>query len=157
MAHTIESNNARYAKLFQDIFPESVKQVNFAVIDMDVTRLSVADILRNVDRNFPKNSSARNAIANGNMAVAILCKTELLKPLSGLIIVICDDGEKIHIRSKDYVVLGISECTISFADNIMDMLDKLTTYLIQNYGEIIPSFDKFYTLYVYDAYELEGD
>ena len=119
--------------------------------------LSVADILRNVDRTFPKNTSARNAIANGTMAVAVMCKTDLLKPIAGLIIVICADGADIQIKSKDYIVMGVSESTINSADHIRDMLDKLTTYLIKNYGTVISSFEKFYTLYIYDAYEMEAD
>jgi hypothetical protein len=143
--------------MLKDIFPEKVTQVNFATIDMDVTMLSVADILRNVDKSFPRNSAARNAMANGQMAVAVLCRTDTLKPIQGLIIVICADGSDIHIKSKDYVVMGISESTIGSNDRILDMLDKLTTYLIQNYGEIIESFEKFYTLYIYDAYEMEAE
>ena len=77
--------------------------------------------------------------------------------MQGLIIVVCDDGSTINIKSRDYIVMGISEATICSNDRILDMLDKLTTYLIQNYGEIIPSFEKFYTYFIYDAYELEGD
>ena len=156
MGQSIDLNNTKY-QMLKDIFPEKVKQVNFAVIDMDVTMLSVADILRNIDRNFPRNTSGRNAIANGQMAVAILCHTETLKPMQGLIIVVCADGSDINIKSRDYIVMGISESTIGSNDRILDMLDKLTTYLISNYRDVIPSFDKFYTYFVYDAYELEGD
>ena len=154
MNQTIDVSQAKY-QMLKDIFPDSIKQVNFAVIDMDVTMLSVADILRNIDRSFPRNSSARNAISNGQMAVAVLCKTDTIKPMLGLIIVVCNDGSTINIRSRDYIVMGVSESTISSNDRILDMLDKLTTYLIQNYGEVIPSFDKFYTYFIYDAYELE--
>lgn len=156
MANSIDLNNAKY-QMLRDVFPEKVQQINFATIDMDITMLSVADVLRNIDRSFPRNSSARNAMANGQMAVAVMCKTELIKPLQGIIIVVCADGTGINIKSRDYVVMGISESTISSNDRILDMLDKLTTYLIQNYGEVIPSFEKFYTYFIYDAYELEGD
>lgn len=156
MGQSVDLSNAKY-QMLREIFPEKVKQVNFAIIDMDVTMLSIGDILRNIDRNFLKNSSMRNAIANGQMAVAVLCQTELIKPLNGLIIVVCDDGSNINIRSKDYIVMGVSESTISSEDRILDMLDKLTTYLIQNYGDIIQSFEKFYTYFIYDAYELEDE
>ena len=67
----------------------------------------------------------------------------------------CDDGASVHIKSKDYIVLGISESTLSSNDKILDMLDKLTTYLIKNYAEVLPNFEKFYSLYIYDAYEME--
>ena len=75
--------------------------------------------------------------------------------MKGLIIVITNDSNTVNIKSRDYIVLAVSENTISSNDRILDMLDKFTTYLMQNYGDIIPSFKEFYTLYVYDAYELE--
>ena len=38
------------------------------------------------------------------------------------------------------------------------MLDRLTTYLIKNYGNTeIPNFERFYTLFIYDAFEMEDD
>lgn len=153
---TIDTSSEKYSML-REIFPEDIKQVHFANVDMDVTMLSIADILRNINRSFPTNTSARNAMANGTMAVAVLCRTKLLKPVKGLIIVVTRDSSEINIRSKDYVVLAISENTISSDVKIMDMLDKFTTYLIKNYGDIITSFKEFYTLYVYDAYELEDE
>lgn len=156
MGQPLDASNPKY-QMLKDIFPEKVKQVNFASIDMDITMLSIADILRNINRNFPKNTSARNAIANGQMAVAVMCKTDLLKPISGMIIVVCGDGGEINIKSKNYIVLGISEDTIGSSDRILDMLDKFTTYLLHNYGDVIPSLEKFYTLYVYDADEMEGN
>lgn len=154
---TPDAGNVRAARLrmLKDILPESVTNVHMAIVDMDITLLSIADILRNINRSFPKNTTSRNAIANGQMAVAVLCKTDLLKPLSGLIIVVTADDTQVKIKSKNYVVLAVSEQTISNADRIMDMLDRFTTYLIQNYGALVPSFEKFYTLFVYDAYEME--
>lgn len=155
MAQNIDIHTNTKYQMLKDIFPEKIRQVNFATVDMDVTMLSIADILRNINRNFPQNTSARNAIVNGNAAVAVLCKTDLLKPIKGLIIIVCDDGGSINLKSRDYIVMGVSEDTITSEDNILSMLDQLTNYLIQNYGEVIESFEKFYTLYVYDAYELE--
>lgn len=156
MAQNVNLDNPKY-KMLKNILPETVTQVNFAVIDMDITMLSIADVLRNINRTFPLHTSARNAIANGQMAVAVLCQTEYLKPLNGLIIVICGNGEDVHIRSKEYIVMSVAEDTIQSNDKVLDMLDRFTNYLIKNYGEVIPSFDKFYTYFVYDAYELEGD
>lgn len=148
------TNDKKY-QMLKEIFPETIKQVNFVTIDLDVTMLSLADILRNIHRNFPFNSAARNAIANGTMAVAVLCKSDLLKPIRGLIMVVVDDASKIAIKSRDFVVMGISEATISSNDRILEMLDRFTTYLIQNYSSTVSGFEKFYTLYVYDAYEME--
>ena len=144
-------------KMLKEVFPEHITNVNMAIVDMDVTLLSIADILRNVNRTFPKNTATRNAIANGQTAVAVLCKSDLLKPMDGLIIIITNDGANIKITSQSYFVLGVSESTIDSNDRILDMLDNFTAYLIKNYGEVIPAFEKFYTLYVYDAYEMEDD
>lgn len=144
-------------RMLKEVFPDKITSVNMAIVDMDVTLLSIADILRNVNRTFPKNTATRNAIANGQCAVAVLCKSDLLKPMDGLIIVITDDGSNIKVKSRNYIVMGVSESTIDSNDRILDMLDSFTTYLIKNYGEMLPSFEKFYTLYVYDAYEMEDD
>lgn len=149
-------SSAKY-QMLKEVFPENVKSVNFATIDMDVTMLSVADVLRNIDRTFPKNTSSRNAIASGSMAVAVMCRSELLKPIQGMLIIVCGDGTGFDIRSKDYIVVGVSESTIDSPDRILDMLDKLTLYLIKNYADTISGFEKFHTLYIYDAYELEVD
>lgn len=148
--------SARF-KMLREIFPETITNVNMAIVDMDVTLLSIADILRNINRTFPKNTSTRNGIVNGTTAVAVLCKSDLLKPMDGLILIVTDDGSNIKVKSQNYIVMGVSESTIDSNDRILDMLDTFTTYLIKNYGEVIPAFEKFYTLYVYDAYEMEED
>lgn len=153
----LDNVKAARLRMLKEIFPESIQSINMAIVDMDITLLSVADILRNVNKTFPKNTSVRNSIANGKAAVAILCKTDLLKPLDGLIIVITNDANQIQIKSKNYIVVGVAESTIDSADRIMDMLDRFTTYLIHNYGNEIPSFEKFYSLFIYDAYEMEED
>lgn len=142
-------------RMLKEVLPEKVQHIHMAIVDMDITLLSIADIVRNINRTFPKNTATRNAIANGTMAVAVLCKSELLKPISGLIIVITNEESQLRIKSKNYIVLSVDEHTIDSADKIMDMLDGFTNYLITNYGTLIPSFEKFYTLFVYDAYEME--
>lgn len=154
------TNDIRAARMamLKEIFPDKISNISMAIVDMDVTLLSVADVLRNINRTFPQNTATRNAIANGTTAVAVLCKTELLKPLDGLMIVVTDDANQVQIKSKNYIVMGVSESTISSNDKIKDMLDRLTTYLIKNYGETeIPNFERFYTLFIYDAFEMEDD
>lgn len=142
-------------QMLKEILPEKIQNLHMAIVDMDVSLLSIADIIRNINRTFPKNTATRNQIANGQMAVAILCKTALLKPLSGMIIIVTDDENQLRIKSKNYIVLGVSEKTIDSNDKIMDLLDRFTDYMISNYGETITAFEKFYTLFVYDAYEME--
>lgn len=135
--------------------PETVESISFVKIDLDITDLSIADILRNIDKTFPKNSRDRNMIASARMVVAVLCKSTLLRPLDGLILIISDNGARIQIESKNYIVVSVSEDTISDKNKIMDMLDRFTTYLIHNYGEKVESFKDFYMKYIFDDYELD--
>lgn len=148
---------AEKMQMIQSILPDTVKDVRLVKIDLDISDLSIADILRNIDTTFPKNSRDRNRIVNGEMVVVALCKTELLKPLDGLILIICDDGGKINIKSKNFVVVSVAESIIAKNDKILDMLDRLTTYLIHNYGETIHSFKDFYVKFIYDDYELDNE
>lgn len=144
-------------QMLREILPSTVNDIHMAVIDLDITMLSVADILRNIHRTFPENGTMRNAICNGKMAVAVLCKTNMLRPFDGMVIIVTNDGTNVDIRSKSYIVLGVSEGTISSDEKILDMLDSFTMYLIKNYAKDMPEFQQFYSLYIYDAYELEED
>lgn len=155
--YTVEDNSIKNSRmeLLRSLFPSQATQIHFAVVEMDITMLSVADILRNINTTFPRNSATRNAIADGTTAVAVLCRTDLIKPLSGIILVVCNDASVVKVKSKNYVVAGISESSINDNDSIGAVLDDFTSYLIQNYGSDIPTFEKFYSLFIYDAYEME--
>lgn len=135
--------------------PESVRNISFAQIDLDITDLSLADVLRNVNRTFPENSRTRNAIISGQFAVGILCKTELLYPLSGILLIVTGDDIEIEIVSKNYVVIGVSEDRIKTNDDIRHVLDSITKYLIVSFRNSILKFNEFYSKFVYDPYELE--
>ena len=137
--------------------PECVKDINFAQIDMDITDLALADILRNVNKTFPKNSKIRNLIKSGHHAVGILCRTELLYPLSGLLLIVTGNDTELEIVSRNYIVIGIQEDRITNDDDIKDILDGITRYIIKEFKETIPQFNEFYAKFVYDAYELESE
>ena len=147
--------NTEKIEMVKRMVPETVESISFVKIDLDITDLSIADILRNIDKTFPKNSRDRNMIASARMVVAVLCKSTLLRPLDGLILIISDNGARIQIESKNYIVVSVSEDTISDKNKIMDMLDRFTTYLIHNYGEKVESFKDFYMKYIFDDYELD--
>ena len=147
--------NTEKIEMVKRMVPETVESISFVKIDLDITDLSIADILRNIDKTFPKNSRDRNMIASSRMVVAVLCKSTLLRPLDGLILIISDNGARIQIESKNYIVVSVSEDTISDKNKIMDMLDRFTTYLIHNYGEKVESFKDFYMKYIFDDYELD--
>ena len=137
--------------------PESVRDISFAQIDLDITDLSLADVLRNVNRTFPENSRTRNAISSGQFAVGVLCKTELLYPLSGILLIVTGDDTEIEIVSKNYVVIGVSEDSIKTNDDIHHILDSITKYLIVSFRNSIVKFNEFYSKFVYDAYEMEAE
>ena len=136
--------------------PDSVENINFVQIDLDISDLSISDILRNVNRTFPKNSRTRNMIASGTYAVGILCKSELLYPLSGLLLIITGGDNKIEIVSRNYIVIGVQEDMITNDDNIKRVIDGITRYLIESFKDSFDAFNEFYVKYVYDQYEMEA-
>ena len=137
--------------------PDTVKNINFAQINMDISDLSLADIIRNANKTFPKNSRIRNAIASGSNAVGILCKTELLYPLSGLLLIITGNDTDIEVVSKNYVVITIQEDKITNDDDIKHIIDGITKYFVKEFKDSISKFHEFYAKFVYDEYEMESE
>lgn len=148
------STKHEFVKTF---LPESVKDINFAQIDMDISDLSLADILRNVNSTFPKNSRIRNAIASGTHAVGILCKTELLDPISGLLLIVTGDDTPIEVVSRNYIVIAVSEERINSDEDIYHIIDSITKYIILSFKDSITKFEEFYAKYIYDQFEMETD
>lgn len=139
----------------KSFLPDKIEDVIYAQINLDVTDLSLADILRNLHAAYPKNSRNRNRIASGQLAVGILCQTETLDPLKGLLIILTDDDNVIEIVSKNYIVISIPEYRIAKDDEIAEVVEKITLYLWKSFKESIKDFNEFYVRYVYDAYEME--
>lgn len=137
--------------------PDTVEDINFVQIDLDITDLSLPDVLRNANKTFPKNSRIRNAIASGTYAVGILCKTELLYPLSGLLLIITGNDTDIEIVSQNYVVIAVQEDYITNDDNIKNIIDSITKYIIVSFKDSIAKFREFYAKFVYDEYEMESE
>jgi hypothetical protein len=135
--------------------PNSVSDIKFAQINLDITDLSLADILRNVNKTFPQNTRTRNSLANGSSALGILCKSELLDPLSGLLLIITGGECNIEIISKNYIVIGVPEDRIAKEDDIKMIIDGITKYMILTFKDSFQEFNKFYAKYVYDEYEME--
>ena len=137
--------------------PDNIESINFAQIDMDITDLSLADILRNINKSFPQNSRIRNAIKSGTHAIGVLCKTELLYPLSGLLLIVTGDNTEIELVSKNYIVMSVQEEDIVNDDYITRILDGITKYIITEFKDTIDKFREFYVKFIYDAYEMESD
>ena len=124
------TNKEEFIRTF---LPSNIDDITFAQIDMDITDLSVVDILRNVNKTYTKNTRSRNAIIDGKLAVGVLCKSELLYPLSGIMIIISNGEEDIKIVSRNYIVVGISEERIVSDDDIKALMDEITIYIIQQF------------------------
>jgi hypothetical protein len=118
-------------------------------IDLDITDLSIADILRNINRTLPVNSRIRNSIASGLYAVVIMCKSELLDPLNGMLIIVTNNDEAISVVSKDYIVLTLPEERLSTEASIKTLVDDITEYLIKEYRFILSDFNSYYCKYIY--------
>lgn len=144
-------------EFIKTFLPDTIESINFAQIDMDISDLSISDILRNANKTFPKNSKIRNAIASGHHAIGILCKSELLYPMSGLLLIITGDDTQIEIVSKNYIVISVQEDRITNDDDIKDIINGITKYIITSFKDSIVKFEEFYAKFVYDPYEMESD
>jgi len=142
-------------EFIKTFLPESIVNIRFAQIDLDISDLSIADVLRNVHKTFPINTRDRNNMASGTMAVGILCKTELLEPMSGLLIIVTTEDVPIEVISKNYIVVSVPESRIAKDDDIKDIIDGITKYLIREFKDSFEEFNNFFTKFVYDEYELE--
>ena len=137
--------------------PETVQDISFAQIDLDITDLSLADILRNINKTYPKNTRIRNAIASGFYAVGVLCKTELLYPVSGILLIVTGDDVEIEITAKNYIVIGVPQDLITNDEDIKHVIDGITKYIIVEFRNSIAKFNDFYAKFVYDMYEMEDE
>lgn len=142
-------------EFIKTFLPSNVESVNFAQIDLDISDLSLADVMRNANKTFPKNSRIRNAIASGHHAVGILCKTELLYPLSGILLIITGNDTEIEIVSRNYIVISVQEDSITNDDDIKTILEDITKYIVSSFKDSIEKFEEFYVKFIYDAYEME--
>lgn len=135
--------------------PDSYETIHFAQIDLDISDLSLADVLRNVNKTFPTNTRNRNRIASANLAVGILCTTELLDPLSGLLLIITDEDTEIEIVSANYMVIAVPESKIKNDEDIKEVIDMVTKYLLESFKDGLLKFNEFYVKFIYDPYEME--
>lgn len=143
----------------RSFLPDEVEEIELTSINMDITDLGLADILRNLNSLYPYNTRNRNSIMSGKKVVGVLCKTETLAPLSGLFILICADSliDKFEIMATNYLVLCLSEKTMRSDEKINTAIINLTDYLIANYRDIIRNLPDFYRKYVYSSDEEDYD
>ena len=128
------------------------KDVDIIQIDLETADITICDIFRNFNKIFPDNCMERYEIRNGEKVYAILCKSQLLNPLSGIIFII---GHKCNVNtsSRNYLIMSINENDIDTEDKINRVNDAITDYMIMTISKYLPEFDKFYCRYVYNDYE----
>ena len=132
---------------------DKIEEISFAQIDLDISDLSVSDILRNINTTYPANTRCRNQISSGQLAVAVLCKSEFMYPMKGLLIIVVNSDKPIELISKDYIVMTVSDDDITSDESIVNIIKGLTDYLIENFQNVFENFQEFYLRYVYDPQE----
>jgi len=137
-------------EFIRTFFSDKVKEINFIQIDLDITDLSISDILRNINKTFPSNTRERNRIISGDKVVGVLCKSKFLDPMAGVILLICGNDTEINAISRNYILIGIDESKIINDDRIAEVLDNITHYMIKEFSQSVDSFNDFYIKYVYD-------
>lgn len=132
---------------------EKIEDISFAQIDLDVSDMSISDILRNINATYPENSRCRNRISSGQFAVGVLCRSEFIYPLRGILILVVNSDKPIELISKDYIIMTVSDEDIKKDENIVSIIKSLTTYLVENFKDVFENFQEFYVKYVYDPEE----
>lgn len=141
----------------RSFLPEEVKDVQFVQIDLDITNLSIPDILRNINKTFPKNSRERNRIMSGEKVISILCKSKTITPYNGIILMVCGGETDIAIVSRKYIVMGIGEDKITDETIMNETINKISLFMAKVYKDSMPSFHDFYVKYLYNDYEMYED
>ena len=146
-------------EFIRSFLPDEVENIELTQINMDITDLGLADILRNLNKIYPYNTRSRNAIISGKTVVGVLCRTETLSPLSGLFVLICADHliDKFEMMATNYLVLCLSEKTMRSDEEINTAISSLTNYLVVNYRDTIKNLAGFYRKFVYDPSECEEE
>ena len=141
----------------KSFLPPSVKDIDYTQINLDITDLSLSDILRNLNKLYPPNSRNRNAIENGEMALGVLCRTETIDPYSGIFLLVCQKDLDVNIVSKNYIVLTISEKRIKTDTDLANLMEDITSYLVKYYYDSMRNLPDFYRKFVYNESELYED
>lgn len=140
-------------EFIKNFLPESVENIDITHINLDIADLSLADIFRNLNRLYPKNSRNRIAMEQGELAVGILCKTETLDPYNGLFLIFGKKDMDVNVVSSKYIVFAIDEDRLTSDTKIEVLVDDITNYLIHNFYDDMRILPEFYKKFVYDPDE----
>lgn len=144
-------------EFLKSFLPDSIRDLDYTQINLDITDLSLSDILRNVNKLYPQNTRSRMAIEGGELAIGIMCKTDTIDPYNGVFLLVCGKGIEINITSCNYIVLSISEDRIKTEDGLLDLMTDITGYLITNFSSEMSNLPDFYRKFIYNETELYED
>lgn len=137
--------------------PESVKTMDCTQINLDMTDMSLTDILRNLNTLYPPNSKNRMAVEGGEKVLGVLCRTDTLEPYSGVFLIVGNKDLDVEVVSCDYIVLYISEARIRSESLLDTLMEDITNFLIHNYKNSMKNLPDFYRKFVYNESELYED
>lgn len=143
-------------KFLMSFLPESVEDLQLIHIDLEMTGLTLCDILRNINKAFPKNSKDRYAMIDGKKLIAVICKSELLYPIAGIILLVGGDL-KIQIQSKNYVLMSVNEADIGDEETLNEINNNIMIYLARELMPNVKAFNEFSNRSLYNDYEELGE
>lgn len=139
----------------KEFLSPNVENLIHTQIDLDITNLTLSDVMRNINHTYPKSTIERERISEGRTALAVLCKSEYLFPLKGILVLLIGDSVDVNIISQKYAVVCVNERDITSETKIMNVNDRICVYLAKNFRETVTDFDMFYNRFLYNAYEAE--
>lgn len=134
--------------------PESVNDLQLVHIDLDQTGLTICDILRNINKVFPINSRDRHEMIDGHKVIAVICRSDLIEPIHGIVLIVAHDID-IQTESKKYILITVDEEDIRNEDDLNEVNDSIFMYLMKTIREDVLNFNDFYLKHLYNDYERE--
>lgn len=136
--------------------PKTIEDIHIVQIDLDITGLTLCDILRNINTTFPMNGRNRAEIIQGTKAVMVVAKSELIEPFAGIILLVGHDID-IKVRSKNYLIIAVDETEIRSEENLSDLNVDIMVYIAEAMKDIVPNFLEFSNRCLYYDYEEKGE
>jgi hypothetical protein len=143
-------------KFLMNFLPDSIEDLQLIHIDLEMTGLTICDILRNINRTFPQNSKDRYAMIDGKKLIAVVCKSDLLYPISGIILLVGGDLD-IRIQSRNYVLISVNEKDITSEDKLNKINNDMMVYLAKMLMPHVKAFKEFCNRSLYNDYETLGE
>ena len=143
-------------KFLMSFLPESVEDLKVIHIDLELTGLTLCDILRNINKSFPKNSKDRYDMMDGKKLIAVICKSELLYAISGIILLVGGNLD-IRIKSRNYVLISVNEADIADEETLDHVNTDIMVYLAKTLIPYVKAFNEFSNRSLYNDYERLGE